>query len=438
MKQFIITALIACCFVHIGFSQEFPTMKLNAYFDTLEQNDKFMGTVCVSRNGDDIYTKSVGFSNMEAKARAHQNSRYKIGSISKTFTAVMIFQAIEQGRLTLATTLDNYFPNIQNAESITIDHLLSHRSGIHNFTDNNFQSWATERKTRDELLKIIADGGSDFTPDSKTQYSNSNYVLLSWILENIYRQPFQEILQTNIITPLQLPRTSFGRSETDTVCHSYQYFDKWRIESDTDPSVTMGAGGIVSTASDLNLFFHALFSGKLISPNSLVQMTTVTDGYGRGLFRIPFRNRTGYGRTGGIDGFHSISIYFPDDQTAYSLTSNGANYIINNISIAVLSATYGVPFEIPDFTKVNYTSTDLDKYLGVYSSSQLPIKLTVSKRGKTLVAQGTGQSPFELKTSGEHIFRFDPANIILVFEPDKGTMILKQGGGTFFMKKDVE
>lgn len=435
MKQFVIT-FITCCFVQIGFSQEFSMTKLNNYFDTLEQNDKFMGTVCVSKSGENIYTKSVGFSNIEAKVRANQNSKYKVGSVSKSFTAVMIFQAIEQGKLTLITTLNKYFPNIKNAENITIDNLLTHRSGIHNFTDNNFPLWATEKKTRDELLKIIEEGGSDFTPNSKAQYSNSNYVLLSWILEIIYNKPFSEILQMNIITPLKLTNTSFEKLESNSICNSYKYFDKWRIESDTDPSVTMGAGGIVSTTNDLNLFFHTLFSGKLISQNSLVQMKTMTDGFGRGLFQIPFGTKIGYGHTGVIDGFNSVSIYFPNDQTAYSLTSNGANYIINNISIAVLSAIYNIPFEIPNFTKVNYTSADLDKYLGVYSSGQLPIKLTISKREKTLVAQGTGQPSFDLETSGENTFKFDQGGIVLVFDPAKGTMILKQGGGSFLMKKE--
>ncbi|MEG1838587.1 MAG: serine hydrolase domain-containing protein [Bacteroidaceae bacterium] len=435
MKRFIIT-LITYYFVQIGFSQESSFAKLDTYLETLAQNDKFMGTVCVSRDGKNTYTKSVGFSNIEAKIKANQNSIYKIGSISKSFTSTMIFQAIEKGKLTLSTTLDKYFPTIKNADSITIDYLLSHRSGIHNFTDNNFPSWSTETKTRSELLKIIEDGGSDFAPNSKAQYSNSNYVLLSYILEIIYNKSYSKILQTNIIAPLKLTNTSFGKLGSNSNCNSYKYFDKWRIEPNTDPSITMGAGGIVSTTTDLNIFFHALFSGKLISPNSLVQMKTITDGYGRGLFQIPFGAKIGYGHTGGIDGFASVSVYFPDDQTAYSLTSNGSNYIINDISIATLSAVYNKPFEIPNFAVVNYLSADLDKYLGVYSSEQLPIKITISKRDKVLVAQGTGQSSFDLKASAENTFRFDQAGIIMIFDPGKETMILKQGGGTFLMKKE--
>lgn len=436
MKQFVVALVSSCFFVQVGFSQSSQTTKLNDYFKALEQHDRFMGTISVKRAGENVYSKSVGFSNLESKTRNSENTTYVIGSISKSFTAVMIFQSIEKGKLALSTTLNKYFPSIKNAEKITIDHLLSHRSGIHNFIDNNFQSWATEPKTGGEMLEIIEAGGSDFVPDSKAQYSNSNYVLLSYILETIYNQPFSEILQMNISVPLKLSNTYFGRSKTNQICNSYKYLDKWRIESNTDPSVLMGAGGIISTANDLNTFFHSLFCGKLISTNSLEQMKTIKDGYGKGLLQIPFGNKIGYGHTGGIDGFSSVSAYYPDDQTAYSLTSNGANYIINNISIAILSIINNVPYDIPSFETVNLTSQDLDKYLGIYSTQQLPMKLTVSKRGKILVAQGTGQPSFDLEASAENTFRFDQAGIVLTFDPAKGTMILKQGGGTFLMKKE--
>lgn len=432
-----ILALIACSLTQACFCQEFPISKMDAYFKALADNDKVMGSICISRNGANIYNKSIGFSDIESKRVATQNSTYKIGSISKSFTAVMIFQAIEQGKLNLSTTLDNFFPSIKNAETITIDNLLCHRSGIANFTDNNFSSWSTEAKSREQMLKIIADGGTIFAPNDKTKYSNSNYVLLSYILEIINDKPFSEILRSNIVTPLKLANTYFDISGSDaSLCRSYKYFDKWRIESDTDPSVTMGAGGIISTTSDLNTFFHALFSEKLINKKSLTQMTTINEGLGRGLFQMPFGSKIGYGHTGGVDGFSSVAIYIPDDKIAYSFTSNGSYYATNNISIAALSAVYNVPFDTPDFTTISLTSGDLDKYLGVYSSEQLPIKITVTKRDKTLVAQGTGQPSFDLSASAEHIFKFDAAAIAMTFNPEKGTMMLMQGGGSFLLKRE--
>ena len=429
-------ASILCILSQLVLAQSVQTEKLNSYFDALVQNDKLMGTVRVDRDEENIYSKSVGYSNIETKTKATQNSTYKIGSISKTFTAVMIFQAIEKGKITLSTTIESYFPDIENAKEITIDHLLSHRSGIHNFTDN-WASWATDPKTPKELLAIIQAGGSDFKPGVKAQYSNSNYVLLSYILETIHKKNFAQILEKSITVPLKLTHTYFGKPKENATCHSYKFFDKWRIESSTHPSVAMGAGGIISTTKDLNLFFHSLFNGKLIAKHSLEEMKTIQDGFGKGLFPIPFGKKMGYGHTGGIDGFSAVSAYFPDDKTAYSLTANATNYVTNNISIAVLSGVYNVPFDIPSFKIIKLSSTDLDKYLGIYSSPQLPIQITVSKQGSTLVAQGTGQSAFNLEASAEHTFKFEQAGIVMIFNPTENTMILKQGGATFLMKKNA-
>ena len=427
------TVILTFCFLIVlsSFAQDIQRVKLNDYFSSLDKNNKFMGSVCASREGQNIYSKSIGFSNIELETKANNNTTYKIGSISKSFTATMIFQAVEKGKLKLSTTLDKYFPSVKNAESITIDHLLYHRSGIYNFTDNNYASWSTKKKTQKELLEIINNGGSQFTPGSKAQYSNSNYLLLSYILEKIHNKSFSEILQSSIIIPLKLKSTYFGKTKTN----SYKYFDKWRIEPDSNPYLAMGAGGIISTTNELNMFFHALFSGKLISLSSVEKMKTVVDGFGRGLFPIPYFNEIFYGHTGGIDGYNSITIYSPNDKTSYSLMSNGANCVINDISIAVLNGIYNRPFDIPNYGSTEQSSSDLDKFLGVYSSAQLPIKLVISKNGNTLVAQGSGQQAFNLRCSSVNTFQFDKAGIILVFDPIKKTMTLKQNGGIFFFTK---
>lgn len=151
-----------------AFSQEFDKGKLNSYFDALRENDKFMGSVAVSRNGEVIFSRSVGFADVEKQQVADTDSRYRIGSISKTFTSVMVMKAVEAGKLTLEETIDKYFPDLPNAEKITVSDLLYHRSGIHSFTDNSdYLSWCTQPKTRNELEEIIVSGGSDFEPGSK-------------------------------------------------------------------------------------------------------------------------------------------------------------------------------------------------------------------------------------------------------------------------------
>ena len=120
----------------LGFAQNFDKVKLDNYFNALEINNKFMGSVAVAKNGVLIYSKAIGFSDLENAIKANVNTTYKIGSISKTFTAVLVLKAVEENKLKLHQTLDYYFPEVKNAEKITVEQLLTHRSGIHNFTDD--------------------------------------------------------------------------------------------------------------------------------------------------------------------------------------------------------------------------------------------------------------------------------------------------------------
>ena len=144
---------------------------------------------------------------------------------------------------------------------------------------------------------------------------------------------------------------------------SYRFAGTWKVEPETDFSVPLGAGAIISTPTDLTKFSDALFGGKLLTSESLEIMKTIKDGYGIGLFQIPFYRSVGYGHTGGIDGFSSVYSHFPNDNISYALVSNGTNMSNNDISIAVLSAVYDKPYEIPVFRRYNLTSEDLDKYI---------------------------------------------------------------------------
>lgn len=423
-----------------SFSQNFDTAKLNNYFKVLADNNKFMGSVAVSKNGKIIYKNSIGFADVDNNIKLNDSTKYRIGSITKTFTASLIFKAIEENKLSLSQTLDKYFPSIKNAEKITISNLLYHRSGIHNFTDNaDYLTWNTKPKTEQEMVEIIVKGGSDFKPGSKFQYSNSNYVLLTYILEKVYDRSYAELLNKKIITPQHLTNTYYGGKINiqNNECYSYTYSNTGlKKEDETDMSVPAGAGAIVSTPVDLTKFANALFSYKIVNEKSLEQMETLEDNLGMGLIAIPFYDKKGFGHTGGIDGFSSVFVYFPADTLAYALCSNASNINNNDISIAVLSAAYNQPYEIPAFTIIQLTSTDLDKYLGTYTSKGVPLKITITKSGATLVAQATGQPSFELEATAKDTFQFEKAGVVLEFDPDKKEMVLKQRGVTFKFTKE--
>ena len=440
MKKAVLTTLIVLTLSQIGLAQtNFDKTKLDNYFNALEQNDKFMGSVAVSKNGEIIYKKSIGFADVENNIKATEKSKYRIGSISKTFTTVLILKAVEENKLNINQTIDKWFPAIINAKEITVKHLLSHRSGIHNFTNNkDYLTWNTQPKTEKELVEIIVKGGSDFNPDSKAEYSNSNFVLLTFILEKTFSKSYSDLLQEFIVKPLGLTNTYvFGKiNPLNNECKSYSFEGTWKLETETDYTVPLGAGAITSTPTDLTKFADALFNGKLVTNESLEIMKTIKDGYGIGLFQIPFYNSVGYGHTGGIDGFSSVYSHFADDKTSYALISNGTNFNNNNISIAVLSAVYDKPYEIPTFTAFNLTSEDLDKYLGVYSSNQIQLKITITKEGNTLIAQGSGQPSFPLEATGKDKFKFDQAGAEFEFNPNEKTMVLFQGGAQIKFTKE--
>lgn len=433
------TLFLITLFSTTFFAQKFDKEKLDQYFQTLENNDKWMGTVAISENGKIIYTKSIGFSDIETKTKPNVQTKYRIGSISKTFTSTLVFKAMEENKLSLDTKISKYFPAIKNSNKITIGNLLNHRSGIHSFTDNeDYLSWNTQKKSEEELMKIIEDGGSDFEPDSKADYSNSNYVLLSFILEKVYKKKYPEILTEKIIKPVGLKNTKYGEkiSVTDNDANSYYFEKNWVKDAETDLSIPLGAGAIISTPSDLLQFAEALFNGKIISAKSLAIMETIKDDYGYGLFQMPFGIKKAFGHTGGIDSFTSNFGYFPEEKVSFAMTSNGSNFKNNDIAIAVLSAVFNQPYEMPSFKKYDVTAADLDQYLGVYSSKEIPLKITITKNDNTLMAQATGQSSFPLDATEKNIFKFDQAGIVLEFKPTDKKMILNQGGKVYAFEKE--
>jgi CubicO group peptidase (beta-lactamase class C family) len=440
MNTKIILALAIHFFCQLSYSQPLDSNKLDAYIEALNIHNKFMGSMVVSQNGKLLYTKSVGYADLEQELKANEESKYRIGSISKTFTTVLILGAVEENRLNLDQTIDEYFSSIPNAEKITIRQLLYHRSGIPNFTsDKTYLDWNRFPKTEKEMIEIISKGGSDFEPDSKMNYSNSNFVLLTYILEKTYKKPYSKLIEEKICQPARLKNTYVGSkiNTKNDECNSYKLADNnWIIESETDMSVPSGAGAIVSTPIDLTKFSEALFNGKLLPVAQVEQMKTIKDNIGMGLFKMPFYDKTGYGHTGGIDGFHSMLAYFPEDGISFAIISNGLNYILNDIAIAGLSAVYHKPFEIPEFKTYNVTTEELDKYLGIYSSTQIPLKIVVTKDNTTLIAQASGQPSFSLEATEKDIFKFDKAGVVMEFNSNENTMLLKQGGGEFTFTKE--
>jgi len=340
---------------------------IDSLMNSFQQHNAFSGSVLLQKNGETIYKG-------EFNKFGNASNKYRVGSITKVFTAIITFQLIEEGKLALDTKLSQYYPGIKNADKITIGNLLSHTSGIYNYLEwEDYYISKTRKFTKKEMLDLINQGKPAFKPGEDCEYSNSNYLLLGYIMEDITQKPYAENLNVRIVDKIGLLDTYF---ETDVKEYqdrntSYSFNGaEWLRETETHPSFTCAAGAVVSTAEDLSKLMHELLKGNLVSENSLAQMgKTNSEGIGYGLFRTPFYGRIGYGHSGKIDEFHSFVGYFPADRLSICVLSNGNNVKLNEIVLGVASKYYGIACQNPDFTTYkSETSPQAKIYGGVYKA----------------------------------------------------------------------
>ncbi|MDO5442580.1 MAG: serine hydrolase domain-containing protein [Bacteroidia bacterium] len=413
--------------------------RLDEFFDAI--GSQYMGSVAVSMGGRTVYTHTSGFADIDAGIPATVDSRYMIGSISKTFTASLVLKAAEEGRLSLDDKLADYFPSegIPNASGITLDDLLYHRSGLHDIFEDatGYYDWYTTPQSRADLLAKIAAAAPDFEPGASQQYCNAGYVLLTFVLEDVYGRSYAKLLHKKIAGPLGLGNVSLsdGIDPEKGECRSYTYRGGWNLEAETDPSVPLGAGAIMSDAADLLKFADALFHGKL-GDSVLRQMKSVDGEFGRGLFPVNLLDKNGSGHNGGIDGFQSAMCHFDDGDVTVVMCSNGNNLNQDEILYTVLQAVYGQEYVIPSFDFINLPPDILETYIGDYHSFGLGMTLHITTDGKVLVAQVDGQSPFCLEADSETWFECPKAGIGISFED--GNLLLHQAGQTFEFWRVIE
>jgi CubicO group peptidase (beta-lactamase class C family) len=412
--------------------------KIDQYLSHLNQNDKFMGAICIREEGTIVYEKAFGFADVDKNIRANKDTKYKIGSITKTFTATMIMQLVEEKKLKLDTKLSQFFPNVKNANKITIEHLLYQRTGIIDYlnADSTIVSVFNAPNTKELILEKIDAYDSLFEPNSKYEYSNSNYYLLGEIIEQITKKTFAENLNVRIVKKLKLENTYYKTELTNTnQQESYSYIyngENWEQIPEWKNEIAFSAGAIMASPADVTLFMHALFNGKLVSKKSLEIMTSIKEGYGVALMQFPFGDRKYFGHTGGIESFRSVVGYNTQEKMTISLIVNGDNYNRNDIMIGVLSIYYKIPFPLPKFEKIDLKT--VENYLGTYSSVEIPLKIEVFEKNGQLLAQANGQSSFPLTMKEKNTYVFAPAAVEIKFEEE--TFILSQGGMKYHFKKD--
>jgi D-alanyl-D-alanine carboxypeptidase len=446
--KMLFNSLLSLALFTTGYAQTPDKDKLDQFFDRLAEKNKAMGSLVLVKDGKVLYSRAIGYSQVSGTEKKPMTAanRFRIGSITKMFTAAMIMQLVEEGKLKLTDTLNKFFPQVPNGSKITIEQILWHRSGIPNVKreQNSQRNMNTIPVTKDEMLALIVKTTPDFEPGAKHSYSNSGYQLLGLILEKVTGKPYGEALTERINSRIGLKDTYIATGNIDVNKNealTYMNFgDGWQPVPETHPSILFSAGAIVSTPNDLARFIQALFDGKIVSKKSLDQMKTIRDGEGSGMEPFTFAGKTFYGHTGGADNYGAWLAYLPEEKLALAYTTNAKVYPVGGIVNGVMDIYYNKPFQVPTFESIAVSPETLDKYVGVYSATDAPVKFTITREGATLYAQPPGaQNPVPLEATAQDKFKIDngtATGIVFEFDATKNQMTVKRSGGQRVFTKE--
>lgn len=411
--------------------------RLHIYFDSIEKHHTFSGSVALAKNNELLFERHFGVLEAKTNTPVNSNSKFRIGSISKTFTATLIMKAVEEKKLKTKDKLSKYFPTIVNAKSITIEHLLRHQSGIFNFTnDSLFWKINEQPISQEQMIATLSSYKSQFKPGTQYEYSNSGYYLLACILEKVYNKSYSSLLEEKITQPLSLKHTYEGtilsapNNEALSVGYSFAHHH-WKDLSITHSSHLLGAGGMVSTPTELTQFMTALLEGKVISAKNLTLMKTMKMNYGYGLIVLPYHLNFAYGHTGGIDTYSAVTGYFDKEGLAFGMTMNGYEGSTNDVLVAMLSAYFGDSIKMP--SPIHYYPVKeelLGKYEGIYFNNQHKLKLIVSAEmeDKTLKIKLQNQPSIKTIPSSNTLFEVPMVSAKFTFNEEKNTVTLNQYG----------
>ncbi|MCI3939111.1 beta-lactamase family protein [Chryseobacterium aahli] len=398
--------------------------KIDTYFDHLFIQKKMMGSVAVSYKDSIIYAKAIGYADADSKLLNNNNTKFRIASLTKTFTGALILKAVEEKKLTLGDKLSAYYPEVKNADKITIKHLLNQRSGIINFTEiEGENTWEKTLHSQKDFIDFFVNEKSNFEPGSKFEYSNTNYALLGFILEKLYQKPFAEILDEKICKPLHLKNTyySFETDSKQNEALSYNIQDKFLRNAAVNFSNHPASGGISSTPSDVNKFLFALFNNKLISAESLKMMLPkTTEEYGMGIMKLALGKNEVYEHGGRVENYYSDYWYFPKENLGIVVLTNAVNIDLEQILITLTEFAYNNEPELPDFNKIEELSDkEFAAIRGTYFTKDKKESVTISSNGNSLIFQGSesGQDYIPLKFTTKNTFEYQ--GIKVVFDPQK-------------------
>ena len=398
----------------------------------------FMGTVLVAQDGKVLVSRAYGFANLEWRIPNTPSTRFRLGSVTKQFTAASILLLEERGKLATGDLVKNHLPDAPAAwDQITLYHLLTHTSGIPSFT--GFPEYRTAKLVMTPTEKIVAafrDKPLEFAPGEKFNYSNSGYVLLGYLVEKISGQTYEQFVQENIFTPLGMKDSGLDSNRTVIPQRASGYSPSPNGPVNAEfihMSIPHGAGALYSTTEDLLRWTQGLFGGKLLSPASLEKMKTpFKNDYAFGLQARTVNGRLVIDHGGGIEGFNTMLAYYPATKLTVAVLGNLNGNAPGEIASHLGAVAHGDTVKLNSERKEISVSADvLARYAGTYEVAPKVDLLITLVDGK-LMGQMGQQKPLPLFAETETIFFLKAIDAQLEFvKDDSGNVthvITRQGG----------
>ena len=444
MKQILFTLTLLCSMFLKAQNDETKIKRVDSIFTAYTEKKQFNGSVLIARKNKILLSKGYGLANFSQHIALRPQTKFKLASVSKQFTAMGILILQEKGKLSTEDKLSKFIPDYPSGDKITIHHLLTHTSGIPDVTGLPlYDSIVTLPHSIEKMISYTKFPPLEFEPGSKMRYSNSGYILLSYIIEKTSDKKLGEFFKSAIFDPLKMKNTGLWESK-QAIANSaigYNMHENGPVEAGyIDMSIPSGAGAIYSTVEDMFLWDRALYSDELVKKSTVEKMITpFKDNYAYGLRIDNYAGHKMINHGGGIQGFQTISMRFPDEELYIVILKNFENLTLFPAHKICRAIMYDQKFDFPVERKaVEINKSVYAKLIGEYELQPGFSLIITSSEGK-IFAQGTNQPKLEIFPESEYKYFTKSVDALIEFtKNDEGnatSLILSQGGAKMPAKK---
>jgi CubicO group peptidase (beta-lactamase class C family) len=396
-------------------------------------NKTFMGTALVARGEQVLLSKGYGSANLEWNIPNTPNTKFRLGSVTKQFTAASILLLEERGKLKTDDPIKKFIPDAPAAwDKITIFHLLTHTSGVPNFTSfPDYPKIGPFPTTAADLVKHFRDKPLDFPPGEKWSYSNSGYVVLTYVIEKITGESYEKFVRENIFGPLGMKDSGYDSNEAIIQNRASGYSPgKNGLENAgfVHMTVPQGAGALYSTTEDLLKWEQGLFGGKVLKPASLEKMTKpFLQNYAFGLGVETIGGHKVISHSGGIQGFNTALAYYPDDMLTVVVLSNVNGSAPDDMAKKLAAVAHGEPVKLMTERKeITLDPKLLARLAGAYQMAPGVNMLVTLEDNQLFTKLGT-QQPVAIYPESQTMFFLKVVDAQVEF-PNSNELILHQNG----------